>query len=70
MRDPIPVSGNFEGQRNQWQLCRWHNTCLLKTLPIELRSRARNHLEAEHLRTKNPNPLQATQAAMERPDGD
>ena len=70
MRDLLSVGGRVKDQRDQWHLFRWHNTSLLNTLPRELRSQARNHLEAELLQTQNPNLLQATKAAMERPDGD
>ncbi len=70
MRELLSVGGKFEGQHDQWHLFRSHNTNLLNTLPRELRSQARNHLEAELLQTQNTSWLQATRAAMERPDGD
>ena len=46
------------------------NTSLLDTLPRELRSKSRNHLEADLLQIQNSNPLQAIQTVVERPDGD
>ena len=71
MRELLAItSGKIEGPRNRWHMFRSHNTNLLNTLPKELRSQARSHLEAELLQTQNTDLLQATRAAMERPDGD
>ena len=70
MKDLVSVGGKVEGQRDQWHMFRSHNTNLLNTLPRELRSQARSHLEAELLQTENIDLLQATQAAMKTPDGD
>ncbi len=70
IRNILAMGGEVEGQRDRWHMFRWHNTNLLNTLPRELRSQAHNHLETELLQTENIDLLQATQAAMERPDGD
>ena len=70
MKGILAEGGKVDGQRDPWHMFRWRNTNLLDTLPRELRSQAHNHFETELLQTENIDLLQATQAAMERPDGD
>ena len=53
MRDKLSIGGKVEDQRDQWHLFRWHNISLLGTLQRELRSKSRNHLEAELPQTEN-----------------